>query len=77
MAFTGLRYLFALLSNLKLNSSTKSKTMKDLTKTWSFLQLLIYASVALTGILLIIYGIYHFAATFLPPLLETANNFAS
>lgn len=44
---------------------------------WSFFQLLLYASVALTGVLLIIYGIYHFTTTFLPQLVEAANTIAS
>lgn len=47
--------------------------MKNLSATWNFCQILLYSAIALSSILLIIYGIYQFAVTFLPALLETAN----
>lgn len=56
-----------------LNLNTKHETMSNANSTWSFLQMFIYASIAFTGIMLVIYGIYHFTVTFIPGLVETAS----
>lgn len=48
--------------------------MKNPSNTWSMLPMLVCSALALSSILLIIYGIYQFVVTFLPSLLESSNS---
>lgn len=51
--------------------------MKNASNHWDLLQMLVYSSLAMTGLLLIIYGVYQFAAIILPSLLEAGQQAAT